>query len=340
MANPYVYDGPIERRECFFNRQSELTRISSRVAASRPQSVSVVGSGRTGKSSLVNYLLDPATQAEVLDDPARYFLLRVRLSCDPPQTPPAFFTRLSRALQYLGEPPIEPTYDGFSGLVRATMQAGRRLVLFLDDFDQVTQRDGFALEFYSFMRSVANSHDVAYLTTSWAPLQQLCHTQDIEESPFFNIFTTVNLDPFTDEAARRLVLEPARAAGASLEAQLEDVLTLAGGSPYLLQLAASLAFDALGSGGLDRRQLTAGMLDRSRAFLNWWWENLSDAQRAVLRAVADGKPVERRHEYAAESMAGQGILRPEEKGYRFRAAVVGEYVRTSQKGGLLKRLFG
>lgn len=340
MANPYVFEGPIESRECFYNRTSEITRIASRIAAERPQSVSVVGSGRSGKSSLVNYLLDPATQKEVLDDPGQYLLLRLRFANDPPQDPEAFFRRLSSSLEFLGEPPIEPNYEGFSALVKTSMQAGRRLVIFLDDFGNVTQQDGFALEFFSFMRSVANSHDVGYLTTSWAPLQQLCHTQDIEESPFFNIFTTVNLDPFNDKAARELVLGPARSAGTSLEAQVDDILALAGGSPYLLQMAASLAFDAAGNGGMDRDKLGARMLERGDEFLDWWWDNLSDAQRTALRAIAGGKRLEPRQEYAGESMASQGILTQNDGGYTFRAEVIGEYVRTTQKGGFFKRLFG
>lgn len=340
LANPYVFEGPIENRECFFNRTSEITRIASRIAAERPQSVSVVGSGRSGKSSLVNYLLDPATQQEYLDDPGKYLLLRMRFTHDPPRDPTAFFRRLSESLEYLGEPAIEPNYDGFSNLVKQAMQGGRRLVIFLDDFGNVTQHDGFALEFFSFMRSVANSHDVGYLTTSWAPLQQLCHTQDIEESPFFNIFTTVNLDPFNDKAARELVLEPARRAGASLEPQVDDILALAGGSPYLLQMAGSLAFDAAGTGGIDRNKLGAHMLEKGRGFLDWWWNNLSDAQRAALRAIAEGKRLEPRQEYAGESMTSQGVLTQEDGGYAFRAGVIGEYVRTTQKGGFFKRLFG
>ena len=77
MPNPYSYEGAIQGAEGFRNRASEITRITSRIAAERPQSVSVVGSGRSGKSSLVNYLLDPSVQAEYLDDPSQYLLPRM-----------------------------------------------------------------------------------------------------------------------------------------------------------------------------------------------------------------------------------------------------------------------
>jgi len=339
LPNPYSYGGPIEGAEGFHNRASEITRIASRIAAERPQSVSVVGSGRSGKSSLINYLLDPAVQPDYLDDPAQYLLLRLRFAYDPPRDVEGFFKCLGAALEYLGEAPMEPTYDGFSKVVKAAMQARRRMVIFLDDFGNVTRHDGFSLEFYSYMRSVANSNDVGYLTTSWAPLQQLCHTQDIEESPFFNIFTTVSLDPFKEEEARKLVETPAAAAGVSLADAVDDILSLAGGSPYLLQLAASVAFEARDGGGLTRSQLAAAMLDRATDFLQWWWRNVPEAQREVMRRVASGKPVDRRHEYAAESLTGRGVLQQEDGGYGFRIGLMGEYVRTRQRGGLLKRLF-
>lgn len=340
MTNPYVYAAPIQGREGFYGRASEMMRISSRIAAERPQSVSVVGEPKSGKTSLINFLCDPESQAEMLDDPAQYVLLRMELEGRPPRDPEEFFRQLAGVLDDMGEGPMTPTYDGFLDVVRGLMSNERRLIVFLDDFGVVTQNAGFPLEFFSFMRSVANNNDVGYLTTSWAPLQQLCHTQDIEESPFFNIFTTVNLEPFKEDAAHQLVEEPARQTGAPFEEEVEWILELGGSSPYLLQLAAGAAFEARGKGSISRESLADRAFGEARGFLTTVWEkHVTEVQREVLRGVGDGKRVEPRHEHAAENLERRGILRRADDGLVFTAELMARFVRDHGSGGFFRRLF-
>ena len=102
MTNPYVYNEPLNGQEGFCNRASEITRISSRIAADRPQSVSIVGQQRMGKTSLLNLLCDPAAQAEYLDDPAQYVILCLKLKEQPPDNPEAFFAHMETTLQACG----------------------------------------------------------------------------------------------------------------------------------------------------------------------------------------------------------------------------------------------
>ena len=339
MTDLYVYDEPVAGTEGFHNRASELTRISSRIAADRPQSVSIVGGPRMGKTSMVNQLCDPAAQTQFLDDPAQYVCLRLALRDQPADNPERFFVRLSAALEAGGLDGVEPNYHGFNERVRQLMQQGRKLVLFFDDFGLVTQNRGFPVEFFSFMRSVANNNDVGYVTTSSAPLQKLCHTQAVEESPFFNIFTTVNLEAFKEEAARMLVEGPAQEAGAPFDEEAEWILELAGGSPYLLQLTASVAFEARAAGGLAKEALSECAFRESRGFLEALWGDLSGQERDVLRASCAGKAVDRRQEYAAESLERRGLLRRESDRFGFRLGLLERYVRENRNGGLWRRLF-
>lgn len=341
MANPFNYNGPLEGRSGFHGRTSELTRIASRIAADRPQSVSVVAAVQAGKSSLVNYLLDAEVQAEYLEDPSQYVLPRMRLSYDPPQTPDVFFQRLASALAYCGIEDMEPTYDGFGTVVRDLMAAGRKMVLFLDDFGVVTSNAGYPLDFFSFMRSVANSHDVGYLTTSSDQLQKLCHTQDVEESPFFNIFTTVTLEPFTDKAARAMVTEAAQAEGTALDDEVEWILELGGRHPYLLQVAAGLAFEEKSAGTpLNRDSLASRAFEEAHNYLERLWGDLSEPQRQVLSAISGNNPVEKRHQYAVESLERQGLLIVNGSP-KFAAHLVQLHAeRNAPKKGFFAKLFG
>jgi serine/threonine-protein kinase len=340
MANPYVYQTPIVGRAGFFGRHSELTRISSRIAADRPQSVSVVGTPRSGKTSMLNWLNDAGSRAEYLGDPAQYVFLFLRLRAQPPGDPPSFFAQLDAALRQGSHGGMAATYSGFDGLVRRLMQEGRKLVVCCDDFEQVTANQGFPLDFFSFMRSIANSNNVGYLTTSPLPLQQLCHTEDIEESPFFNIFTTVNLEPFDEEEARRLVEEPARQTGAPFAGEVEWILRLAGAWPYFLQLTASAAFEARARGALNEKTLEERAFKEAKGFLErLWGEHFPEAQQEVMRAVCAGKGVEPRHQYAAETLERRGYLRREGEGYTFRVGLLERFVREQGQWGFWRRWF-
>jgi hypothetical protein len=343
MPNPYNYESPLDGRATFYGRSSELTRIASRIAAERPQSVSVVGPTQTGKSSLVNYFFDPDVQADYLEGQTTHVLLRLRLSMDTPATPAEFFERVSQSLKFAGVEMV-PSQDGFSDVVRQLMSEERRMIVFLDDFGEVTRNAGFTLDFFSFLRSIANGSDVAYLTTSSRPLNTLCHTQDIEESPFFNIFTTVNLDPFSEADARRLVTEPAAAAGSPFGDEIEPILELSGRHPYLLQVAASVAFDSRAAGQVfSVSAQSERVYEISRGYLNRVWEELSEPQRQVLAAVSAAKPVERRHQYAVESLERLGLLQTDGGDPEFAAGLVRRHAQGGDSGGkksFLKRLFG
>ena len=341
MDNPYVHRRPLAGNAEFLNRTSEIMRISSRVGADRPQSVSIVGEPRIGKTSLLNWLYDPASQKEYLDVPASYVTLLLSFGAEPLTSPEAFFRLVQSVFESTNNGTMTPSYDGFNDLVKRLMQEGRKLVLFCDDFGVVTQHRGFPLDFFSFMRSVANSNDVGYVTTSSAPLQKLCHTEDIEDSPFFNIFTTVNLESFKAEEARRLVEEPAQAAGHPFEQETEWVLELGGNLPYLLQATSSIAFDARANGPIQQKALRESATREVRGYLETLWnEAFSEAEQEVMRRLASDKPVDRRLEFAAEALERSGHLRKAGPDYEIAAGLFSSFVKDQGSGGLLKRLFG
>ena len=340
MDNPYIYDQPVANRAGFFNQTAEIFRIASRIAADRPQSVSIVGGGRTGKTSMLNYLCDAETRAEQLDEPELYLYVRLDLEEHPTASPEEFFALLGTQLEAAGEAAMKPSYDGFSGLVESLMEAGRKLVLLCDDFGLVTQHQGFPLDFFSFMRSVANSNDVGYITTSDDALQRLCHTQDIGDSPFFNIFTTANLASFDQEQARQLAADPAAGAGAPFAEETDWIVELAGGSPYLLQLTAHQAFAGRAAGSLHRARLEEAAFKVARPHLEQVWEtHISEVQQAVLRALCAAEGVDRRHQYAVESLVDLGYVRRAGEAFEVRVGLLERFVR-EQSGGFWKKLFG
>ena len=107
----------------------------------------------------------------------------------------------------------------------------------------MTTNPAFPLEVFAFLRSIANTYDVAYVTTAVADLQTLCASPTLEDSPFFNIFTPVTLQPFPEEEATQLIQARAIAAGAPFATEeVAWIVRLAGGHPSLLQLTAHVAW--------------------------------------------------------------------------------------------------
>lgn len=293
--------------------------------------------------------------------------------------------------------------------------AGLRLVGLFDEFETVTGSDAFGAEFFGFLRSLANSYPVAYVTASRRDLRSLCRSQEISESPFFNIFAQVSLGPLEPEEAQRLICEPSAAAGVPLAEHAEELRALGGYLPLFLQMACSAAFecrledDGYDAGRVERRfreeadahltylwehladderhvmqtlmsghepavegQATlrrletmgcvvregtqvrpftrslaavlaeGGVVEIGAVHLERVWEEMSEAQRLVLASVSAGKTVERRHQYAVESLRRLGLLRLDGEDPEFAAGLMRRHANQGggPKKGLLRRLFG
>src|ERR1044071_4659549 len=70
--NPYLNRVALPISAQFFGRTREVSKIFSRIGSSRPQSISVVGERRIGKSSLLYYINHPQGRARFLDSSDSY----------------------------------------------------------------------------------------------------------------------------------------------------------------------------------------------------------------------------------------------------------------------------
>lgn len=226
-------EAPVAKPEDFFGRRNIVRRIYSRIASERPQSVAVIGGRKAGKTSLLAYLADPAVMRENLSSPGRYRFVSVPGVDDPLLDAACFLRGLSGLLGGKREPG-ETEYNRLQRRVEDLHRGGINLVCFFDDFHHVTRNTNFPLEFFSFLRSLANNFNLAYVTTSHLELQKLCVAKDIEESPFFNIFTNIALGPLADDEARDLLVS---LTGWSA-ADAGRLAVWAGPLPYVMKLVA------------------------------------------------------------------------------------------------------
>jgi serine/threonine-protein kinase len=334
--NPYLNRVMIRVPEDFYGRKSEIQRIYARIAAAaRPQSISVVGERRIGKSSLLHYLYHPKNRKKYLADPEHCAFAFIDFQEEPLTSLTEFFKTIYNALmqEYLGEFKIalSPDYQGFRSLVRAFDAQGMRMIILFDEFEKVTSNPLFDPEFFAFFRSMANKYNIAYVVTTAKDLQSLCHSKAIATSPFFNIFSNLNLGAFKPEEAHELICGPAAAAGYALEPFVDDILPLAGLFPFYLQIACSVFFEL----AKDGRKRDAAMLrEAKRQFLEEagvhfrnTWEKFSSEEQKLVAGIITGKKPHEAQSYLVNKLIKESYLAEKNNQLALFSAAFAEYLR-------------
>src|SRR5579862_7147218 len=79
QRNPYLNRVAIKDPAQFYGRNREVAKIFSRIGASRPQSISIVGDRRIGKSSLLYFINHQEVRSRFLDKPGSYAFVFIDL---------------------------------------------------------------------------------------------------------------------------------------------------------------------------------------------------------------------------------------------------------------------
>ena len=296
-GNPYLNRVMVPHPAMFFGRVSLVRRIMSRVSAPKPQSISIVGERRIGKSSLLNFLRSPRARTEILDSPGSFLFLLIDFqqarTLDAGQFFGLIFSELCR--QHAGRIELElPAEDeGMRLLCEALASKGLRLVFLFDEFECVTKNDRIRPDLYSFLRSLANTYPVCFVTASGRDLKDMCVSHEISDSPFFNIFTVQHVGLFQEEEARALVCQPSESRRVPLAPIADRVLRMGGRYPFFLQMACAAWFDWLESEAVraedvkeEPRDVRESFREEARPHFEFILESLPPGERAALLARA------------------------------------------------------
>ncbi|MGQ9897310.1 MAG: protein kinase domain-containing protein [Acidobacteriota bacterium] len=317
MSNPYLNRVAIRDPAQFYGRRREVARIFSRLGADRPQSIAVVGDRRIGKSSLLNYLCAPEVQRQYLTRPDEYVFVFMDLQQRRRVVLEDFLQNWLEEIQRRGaiSVPERTGFDGIHAALNRLRSERRKLIAVFDEFDILTSNRSFSADFFAFLRSLANNYEVAYVTSSGRELQELCHTDQIADSPFFNIFTNIYLRAFPDADAYELITRPSELNGLPLAPYAEDIRRLSGNFPFYLQIACSIYFEQLQDMGHPNiASVEEAFDDEVRGHFRYLWEHFSADERAVCQAVANDQPVLREHTYVFEDFKRAGYILTESDG--------------------------
>lgn len=192
LKNPYTNRTmiPIDS-DIFFGREKEMRRIMDLISGDNPQSVSIIGERRIGKSSLAWRLFH-----KIKEQNNTY---AVYLDCDELaeecETKEHFFKELNwhfladnSVLKNTGED-LFKDYPSFKTFIKNNGQGEKQTIIFLDEFEHLPGKEFADDTFFSNLRSMANNptNRLAFVAISKTPLKELTH-DSIQTSTFWNIF--------------------------------------------------------------------------------------------------------------------------------------------------------
>ena len=317
LKNPYMNRVMIKNINEFYGRKSEVLKIYSRIGSSRPQSVSIVGERRIGKSSLLNYIYHPKNRMKYLHSPNDYLFIFIdfqeKRGINIPQFFDSIYAFLLREFKGGLVLDVKPNYEGFKKVITTFDQNGLNIIMLFDEFESITKNQNFNTEFYSFLRSIANNYNIAYVVSSGRNLQNLCHSREISDSPFFNIFSNITVTQFSREEALQLITQPSYKLGYSLEHYAPFVFDIAGYYPFFIQIACAVLFeyvrknDNMTKTTLDK--VKEEFLDEAKVHFQQIWDICDDDQREVLLRLCHGEQIPKSQEYVLNKLIKAGYVK-------------------------------
>jgi hypothetical protein len=300
-TNPFTFGNPIRDPSRFVGRRAEIRQIVSRLTSSAHESTSVVGERRMGKTSLLNYLVHPEVAPVLGLDPQAYCLVYLDFQGLTDITPGRFWQRvLGKMARAACDPALagqmkdlaaRSDFDLFDleDLFDAVGACQVTTVLLLDEFEYVTQNPNFGSDFFGGLRALAIHHCLALVPATRRELVDLCHSDEIKGSPFFNIFANVVLRPMPGPDLDDLWQGYATGSRWDVGAEHKElVLRLGGGHPFFVQMAGYYLIEGLARGlsAQPLRDFVAAEFDQqAEAHHTYLWSHCSESERVTLLAT-------------------------------------------------------
>ncbi len=301
LTNPYQSLKPITDPLMFFGPASVVLKIYS--ALENYDSISLVGSRHSGKTTLLRCMSQPIVQKRLGYDLSHHLFVYIDIRNWLWKSSDDFFDMVSKAIIAASRErldlslPLIKGGDRYMAVLERVKKRGFHTVLQLDAFDDITRNQAFDPEFFMFLRAQATAGLVSYLTASIAPLNQISHAA-IRGSPFFNIFGVCRIRPLASGEARDLVMIPSRLVGLPFtEEEAEWVIKFAGHHPFFMQRLCYHLFEEKSqrrTSEVNRKRILRQAYDELLPHFEYLWEELSAGQQVVMKEEAQRKGTQER----------------------------------------------
>ncbi len=341
IYNPFFHRGAIRRAEEFHGRQDQIGQILGLVR--NGQSVSVVGPRRIGKSSLLLHLRRSSTRA-ASGFPSEDMVVALvdcqELGGSPPEEVyEALMTSIMDSIDVktLNLSGVERpgTYRSLDTFLGELCRSGSSVVVMLDEFELLAANKRLTPYFFARLRGLTTKYGLAYITASQRPLFNLTADEEVLSSPFFNIFVTLSLGPFSRQEAIELFDKRLENTGVEFSTRLREYLiTLVGPHPFFLHIAGYHAFRVVADGqangsGESLTDLDAPIEIESESHLGYLWQNLTEEEQYSL-AILNG-PVD-----PMRLLEQQCLVEVSDDEYQFTSDILKRFVRKQVVAGVIQ----
>jgi hypothetical protein len=274
--NPFWIDGPVPPSR-FIGRKREARKTFSQLTGPGRGSVAISGPHCSGKTSLLRYIATPEIAAEwdLTEDNALISFFDCQL-VDLPFNVTAFWQQvlnllsphlqdsMREELQKLNQQE-QISNTNFEMVLDALHEREQRLILLLDNFDQLIQtqvaNETVTRDFLSQLRALINRRPrtLSLVVTTDKPLEELCQTIDFGgASPFPNSFMSVRLKGFSDQEINELIEKSLSGTGVTFDEHDRSYISrLSRGHPLRAQLTGHLLFEAKAAGPMTAKSYQA-----------------------------------------------------------------------------------
>ncbi|MCP4346371.1 MAG: ATP-binding protein [Desulfobacterales bacterium] len=281
--NPYRVGGGLT--DNFIGRQRELKRFFSYMK--NGMHIAVIGDRTIGKTTFINqFCAQFHDSQDIIARIDGQFISNQRDFFKEIITEINKYIRIRNIDTYDKETFRELLYD---------ITASRTLIIIIDEFDLLTTKD-FDKEFFNFLRAVGNDHGmrVLYITVSKTRLVDLAKLRTDRDisSPFFNIFNTIKLNPFTNEEVDEL-LGLSLKNGIDLQPYRNEIIRLGGYFPYFLQIACWEYFTQLQQyGTINEQDIIKDFRERAEDNFKYIIDGFNEAEEDVIFSVANEQTIQ------------------------------------------------
>ncbi|HSM23647.1 MAG TPA: AAA-like domain-containing protein [Anaerolineaceae bacterium] len=300
-TNPFTYGNPIRSPERFFGRTEELRQIVNRLRSSAHESTSIVGERRIGKTSLLKHLDNQSVAEQLGLSKDEFCIIYMDFQGLTDITPERFWQRILQKMERaICLPEIVPeikelrsqqTFDLFDleDLFATIADNGLTMVLLLDEFEYVTQNTNFGSDFFGGLRTLAIHHNLPLITATRRELVDLCHSDELKGSPFFNIFANIVLRPFLHAEVELLLEGYLKESGLTFDEQENELIwKLGGGYPFFTQMAANYLFEAKINGvegKANLQEVVRNFDTQSDPHYQYMWSHTNESEKITLLTV-------------------------------------------------------
>ena len=299
--NPFTFGNPIRESDRFIGRERAIQQIVSRLLSSAHESTSVVGERRIGKTSLLKHLANPDIAQEYGLNKDKFCLVYIDFQGLTDITPLRFWQRVLRLMgrsirnenllyeiETIRKKDEIDLFD-LEDLFYLISDEGVNIILLMDEFEFVTQNTNFGSDFFGGLRALAIHCNLSLIPSTRCELVDLCHSEEIKGSPFFNIFATVVLRPFTHQQAKDLLQR--YSTGTEFPFSIEEIsfiINLVGGYPIFTQIGGYYLYDGKLQ-GLESDQLLEYVIDSFREqadqHFKYYWSHSTESEKITLLAA-------------------------------------------------------